>query len=45
MLTGYEAKQPPEMVHTAESVRRLGRDKRPAFKSTLGRAPGRHAGE
>jgi long-chain acyl-CoA synthetase len=35
VLTGYEAKQPPEMVHTAESVRRLGRDKRPAFKSTL----------
>jgi long-chain acyl-CoA synthetase len=35
VLTGYEAKQPPEMVHTVESVRRLGKDKRQAFKSTL----------
>jgi long-chain acyl-CoA synthetase len=35
VMTGYEAKQPPEMVYTWESVRRLGRDRRAAFKSTL----------
>jgi long-chain acyl-CoA synthetase len=35
VMIGYEAKQPPEMVYAWESLRRLGRDKREAFKSTL----------
>jgi long-chain acyl-CoA synthetase len=35
VITGYEATQPPEMILTWQSLRRLGREKRAALQSTL----------
>jgi long-chain acyl-CoA synthetase len=35
VMTGYEARQPPEYVMTWETLRRLGRDNRAAHESTL----------
>src|SRR6266850_701414 len=35
VISGYEPAQPPETVLTWEMLRRLGRDRREAFKSTL----------
>ncbi len=35
VISGYEATQPPQMVMTWDSLRRLGRDKASAFSSTL----------
>jgi long-chain acyl-CoA synthetase len=36
VMSGYDAPQPPEMVLTWETLRRLGRDAREAHESTLG---------
>jgi long-chain acyl-CoA synthetase len=35
VLSGYDAQQPPEMVRTWETLRRLGRDSTDAHRSTL----------
>jgi long-chain acyl-CoA synthetase len=35
VVSGYEAAQPPEMVFTWDAVRRLGREKADALRSTL----------
>src|SRR5205814_6057892 len=35
VMTGYEAQQPPKSVMTWQTLRRLGRDKAEAHKSTL----------
>jgi long-chain acyl-CoA synthetase len=35
VISGYEARQPPEYVMTWETLRRLGRDQRAAHESTL----------
>lgn len=35
VITGYEATQPPEMILTWQSLRRLGRDRSAALQSTL----------
>jgi long-chain acyl-CoA synthetase len=35
VMSGYEAPQPPEMVRTWETLRRLGRDQAEAHRSTL----------
>ncbi len=35
VISGYEATQPPEMVYTWDTLRRLGRDRRQALQSTL----------
>jgi long-chain acyl-CoA synthetase len=35
VMTGYEARQPPEHLMTWETLRRLGRDQRAAHESTL----------
>ncbi len=35
VMTGYEATQPPEMILTWQSLRRLGRDRSAALQSTL----------
>jgi long-chain acyl-CoA synthetase len=35
VISGYDAPQPPQMVMTWETLRRLGREKAEAYKSTL----------
>jgi long-chain acyl-CoA synthetase len=35
VMTGYEATQPPELILTWQSLRRLGRDRQAALQSTL----------